>query len=76
MKPTASLTLAGAWSGILFSENQRSKIRVYLVVDLEDLVILPEPGPLTLTSGRKLGDKPAHLEDHDRVRSGGGGHGH
>ena len=48
----------------------------HLVVDLEDLVILPEPGPLTLTSGHNLGDKHAHLEDHDRVRSGGGGHGH
>ena len=75
MKPTASLTFAGACSGDL-TENQRSKIRNYLVVDLEDLVILPEPGSLTLTSGHNLGDKHAHLEDHDRVRSGGGGHGH
>ena len=33
----------------------------HLVVDLEDLVILPEPGPLALTPWHNLGDKDANL---------------
>ena len=40
----------------------------HLVVDLEDLVILPEPGPLALTPWHDLGDKHANLRI--RTRSG------
>ena len=42
----------------------------HLVVDLEDLVILPEPGTLALASGYNLGDKHADLGDEDMVRKG------
>ena len=52
---------------ILYSH--RDLIRIYLVVDLEDLVILTEPGSLALTSRYDLCYKHSHLEDDDRVRN-------
>ena len=62
MKPTASLTLDGTWVECELDKPRVIRSHVtHLVVDLEDLVILPEPSPLALTPRHDLGDKHANL---------------
>jgi len=47
--------------GLLDEANSLIDIGRHLVVDLEDLVILPEPSPLALATRHDLGDKHANL---------------